>query len=188
MYQLVDGINPNAEPNNTSITNPDVEEAIYFKPKGTYQIRRIELWTGKAGAKELALTIRLRQNNGGRPGPVVREAKVTTTEAADGWYGTDFAEAYPVSRDETYWVCFKGETVANSPIKYLARYQEETGQIVETLLFSGLDMMFRSPRASEEWVRTSPEVQRAQYFWSIDGKHWSGPYYGYHMIRIYGTP
>ncbi len=52
--------------------------------------------------------IRLRENNGGRPGAVLREVTFSTTSM--GWGGDAFDDPYPVLAGEQYFVTFTSRT------------------------------------------------------------------------------
>jgi hypothetical protein len=183
--KLVDGRNIDAEPS-TGISNPDVETAIAIQPDSRYHITRVELWTGRGNAKQLKLIMGIREDNSGLPGQLVREAETLVVDPEDGWYGVDFPEPYPVSPGKPYWLSYMGETGSDTPIKHLKQYQGYQGDAKFTLPFSGLDLMFRTPRASNQWVKAHPQATEDVYFWSLSGEHWQGPFRGAHMLRTYG--
>lgn len=180
--KLVDRRNIDAEPG-TGVSNPDVETAIAIQPNSRYYITRVELWTGRGSAKQLKLIMGIREDDSGLPGQPVREAETLVVDPEDGWYGVDFPGPYPVSPGKPYWLSYIGETGSDTPIKHL---KQHGGDAKFALPFSGLDLMFRTPRVSEGWVRAHPEATEEVYFWSLDGEHWRGPYRGAHMLRIYG--
>jgi len=180
--QLVDGRNIDAEPS-TDVSNPDVETAIAIQPNSQYHITRVELWTGRGSAKQLKLIVKTREDNSGLPGQLVGEAETLVVDPEDGWYGVDFPEPCPVSPGKPYWLSYMGETGSDTPIKRLKQYP---GDAKFPLPFSGLDLMFQTPRASKQWVGSHPEATEDVYFWSLNGKHWRGRFRGAHMLRIYG--
>jgi len=183
---LVDSRNINAEGDPGGLATPDVEVAVAIDPSSEYQVTRVEFWTGKAGAPQLRLTVKIREDSSGRPGSVLREAQTLIERPNDGWYGASFPEPYPASPKVRYWLCYMGETVPDTYIRQLPEgYKRDTRLL---LPFLGPDKMFRSPQASSRWVSAHPgaSADSDTYYWSLDGEHWRGPFRGAHMIGIYG--
>jgi len=97
---FVEGVNNELPVDPSWSADGDGEQAFRWTPQNTFELSQI-LWHSSAISDG---TIRLREDTGTTPGAVLRE--VGFTSASSGWNGAAFAEPYPVTAGETYFVTF----------------------------------------------------------------------------------
>ena len=179
--QLVDGFNEQAVPNRNQFATPGSETAVRYQPSGSYEIRRIEIWTGKLDAKRVDIYFSIREDAQAKPGTrLAPEAMVSVDSPPEGWYGASFPEPIPVTQERIYWITYTA-IIEGGPAVHLMPKPDGT---VEAVPVPVPGRTYRSPHASTQ-PGDNPDLEETTYFWSYDGVDWRGPSSGHHMIRIY---
>jgi hypothetical protein len=97
---FVEGVNNELPVDPTWTATGGHEQAFRWTPQNSFDLAQI-LWHSSAISNG---TIRLREDTGTTPGEILRE--VDFSSGSSGWNGAAFAEPYPVTAGETYFVSF----------------------------------------------------------------------------------